>query len=62
MVLEHADIYLVSELEPAFVSSIFLTPFSSAQFAFNAAIEKCGRDASVLVMPYGGSTLPRADR
>lgn len=61
MVLEHADIYLVSELAPEFVDSIFLTPFSSAQSAFDAAIDKCGQDATVLVMPYGGSTLPRAD-
>lgn len=62
MVLEHADIYLVSELAPEFVKSIFLTPFSSAQAAFDAALDKCGRDATVLVMPYGGSTLPRAGK
>ena len=59
MVLENADIYLVSELEPDFVKSIFLTPYSDAQTAFDAAMEKQGSDATVLVMPYGGSTLPR---
>ena len=59
MVLEHADIYLVSDLEPALVESLFLRPFSTVQAAYDAAAEKLGTDASVLVMPYGGSTLPR---
>ncbi len=58
MVLENADIYLVSELEPEFVKQIFLTPYTSAQAAMDAALEKCGEEASVIVMPYGGSTLP----
>ena len=62
MVLEHADIYLVSELEPAFVKRIFLTPFGTVQGALDAALEKCGPHASVLVMPYGGSTLPQAEK
>lgn len=61
MVLEHADIYLVSELESDFVSSIFLKPFSSVQDAFDAALCRCGEEATVLVMPYGGSTLPKAE-
>ena len=26
--------------------------------AYAAACEKCGKDATVLAMPYGGSTLP----
>ncbi|MBP3653332.1 MAG: nickel-dependent lactate racemase [Clostridia bacterium] len=59
MVLENSDIYLVSDLEPDFVKSIFLTPYSNAQTAFDAAMEKQGSNATVLVMPYGGSTLPR---
>ena len=58
MVLQQADIYLVSEMAPEFVRDIFLQPFSSAQTAFDAALEKKGRGASVLAMPYGGSTLP----
>jgi len=61
MVLEHADIYLVSELEAEFVDSIFLKPFSTVQSAFDAALARCGEEATVLVMPYGGSTLPKAD-
>jgi len=58
MVLEDAEDYLVSELEAAFVERIFLRPFSHVQAAFDAALARCGADASVLVMPYGGSTLP----
>jgi len=62
MVLEDADIYLVSELDPAFVEGIFLTPFATAQDALDAALDKCGSDAGVIVMPYGGSTLPLLKR
>ncbi len=59
MTLEKADVYLVSELEPEFVRSIFLTPKPSAQAALDDAFRKLGPDATVLAMPYGGSTLPR---
>ncbi len=58
MVLENADIYLVSELPDAFVRDIFLTPYGSAQAAFDAAFKTMGKEAKVLAMPYGGSTLP----
>lgn len=58
MVLEKAEIYLVSDLDPAFVRSIFLTPFASLQEAGDAAMARCGNEASVILMPYGGSTLP----
>lgn len=58
LVMENADIYLVSEMEAEFVRSIFMTPFSDVKTALNQASEKMGPQASVLVMPYGGSTLP----
>jgi len=61
MVLEHAEIYLVSELDAAFVKSIFFEPFSGVQAAFDAALAHCSEDATVLVMPFGGSTLPRIE-
>ena len=60
MVLQNAEICLVSEMEPDFVRSIFLTPYSDVQSALDYAFQKLGPDASVLVMPYGGSTLPHA--
>ena len=59
MTLEKADIYLVSDMEDDFVKSIFLTPKSSVQSAFDDAIAKLGDNATVLAMPHGGSTLPR---
>ncbi len=58
MVMENADIYLVSEMEPDFVRSLFMTPFATVQEAYDAAVKKLGADAGVIVMPYGGSTLP----
>ena len=58
MVLERADVYLVSELEDDQVRAAFLTPFHTVRDAYQAALRKCGPDAAVLAMPYGGSTLP----
>jgi len=60
MVLDDADIYLVSEMDPKFVKSIFLTPFATVQEAFDAAMKKQGVNATVIAMPFGGSTLPHA--
>ena len=62
MVLEDADIYFVSEMDPDFVRNIFLTPFSTAQEAFDCAMKKYGDNATVLAMPYGGATLPIAEK
>ena len=58
MVLERAEVDLVSELDDDFVRSIFLVPQPSAQVALDCAFQKLGKDATVLAMPYGGSTLP----
>jgi len=58
MVLEHAEIYLVSELDDDFVRSIFMDPQPSAQTALDRAFTKMGPQARVLAIPYGGSILP----
>lgn len=58
MVLENAQIDLVSEMEDDFVRSIFMNPRKSAQDAFDKAMEKYGPDATVIAMPFGGATLP----
>ncbi len=58
LVLENAAVYLVSEMDPELVRTLFMEPFATVQEAFDAAFEKAGPDASILVMPYGGSTLP----
>ena len=59
MVQERAEIYLVSEMEADFVKSLFMTPFDSVEEAYSVAKKKLGGDASVILMPYGGSTLPK---
>ncbi len=59
MTLEKAEVWLVSELEESFVRSIFLTPQPDVQTALDRAFEKLGPAATVLAMPYGGSTLPK---
>ncbi|MBQ5952660.1 MAG: nickel-dependent lactate racemase [Lachnospiraceae bacterium] len=61
MVLERAEVDLVSELDADFVRSLFLIPQPSAQAALDHAFAKLGPDARVLSMPYGGSTLPHVE-
>ncbi|KUO75249.1 MAG: transcriptional regulator [Clostridia bacterium BRH_c25] len=58
MVLKKAKVFLVSDLDEAFVKSIFLEPYNSVDKALDSAFEALGSDAKVIVMPYGGSTLP----
>ena len=57
-ILKRADIRLVSEMDPNFVRSIFMEPYESLAPAFADAMRAQGPDAKVIVMPYGGSTLP----
>lgn len=58
MVLQKSRIFLVSDLEPDFVRSIHLEPEKDVDSALNKALEILGSDASIIVMPFGGSTLP----
>lgn len=58
MVLEKADVFLVSEMEEQVARKCFLRPYGSAQEAFDEAIRRLGPDAKVIAMPCGGSTLP----
>lgn len=58
LVLKKAQIFFVSEMNPKIVESIFMRPFKSLQEAFDEALKVTGEDSKVLVMPYGGSTLP----
>ena len=58
MVLASAEVYLVSEMDPDLVRKCFLEPFDTVQAAFDRAFARLGPEAKVLVMPYGGSTLP----
>lgn len=62
MVLQNAAIDLVSELPDTLVRRIFLTPRRSAQEALDLAMAKYGANATVLAMPFGGATLPLAEK
>ncbi|RBP46878.1 nickel-dependent lactate racemase [Garciella nitratireducens] len=55
------DIYMVSGLKDEIVKEAFLVPFHDVNSALNQAFCKLGKDAKVIVMPYGGSTLPVLD-
>ena len=61
MVLERARIFFVSDLEHDFVKKVFLEPYSDIQTAIDAAIAEKGPDAKIVLMPYGGSTLPKVE-
>ncbi|MCY6483136.1 nickel-dependent lactate racemase [Clostridium aestuarii] len=58
MILQKAKIFLVSEMEQEFVKSIFMNPFVDVQNALDEAFKEKGKEATVLIMPLGGSTLP----
>lgn len=52
------EIDLVSEMDPGIVRETCLIPYANVQDALDHALKEKGPDASVIVMPYGGSTLP----
>jgi nickel-dependent lactate racemase len=58
LVMAKAEIFLVSDMPVDLVKEIFMQPFSDVQTAYNAAKAKLGENATVIVMPFGGSTLP----
>lgn len=58
-VMCRTSIFMVSDMDPEFVRSIFMTPFKTVQEAYDAAQKKLGGNAEVIVMPFGGSTLPQ---
>jgi len=58
LVLKKAGIFLVSELDPARVRRMFMEPFWDVDAALGEAFRRVGERAKVLLMPYGGSTLP----
>jgi len=53
-----SEIYLVSNLPTEIKSKLFIKNFNSLEEAFYQALKVKGEKAKVLVIPYGGSTLP----
>jgi nickel-dependent lactate racemase len=58
LVLKKAGIFLVSEMDSEFIKKLFMQPFEDVNEALNEAFKQLGENAKVLLMPYGGSTLP----
>lgn len=62
MVLDKCSVYLVSELNEEKVRKIYMMPYNDLQSAFDDAMNALREKAGVIIMPYGGSTLPDAGR
>ncbi|MDR1657060.1 MAG: nickel-dependent lactate racemase [Deltaproteobacteria bacterium] len=58
LVLQRCDVFLVSKLPEATAEKLFVKPFHDLDGALKAALDRVGPGGKVLVMPYGGSTLP----
>lgn len=61
MIKKKADIYLISDLDDKIAGKIFMTPFKKIEEAISSAINKKGKNASIIIMPTAGSTLPIVD-
>lgn len=62
LVQENADIYLVTDMDDESVTKANMVPFHDIQTAVNHALEKTGKNATVYIVPVGGSTLPVVER
>lgn len=58
LVRKKARIFIVSDLDPEISKKIFMEAFEDMNQALKEAFKIMGRDAKVLLMPYGGSILP----
>lgn len=56
-ILMNNEIYLVSSMDKIIVKKAFMKPFENVQDAYNEA-KKVTNNGEVIIMPYGGSTLP----
>lgn len=58
LVLSKSKIFLVSDMDSDFVEGLFMKPYKNIQDAYDAAVNELGKESNVIIMPYGGSTLP----
>mgnify|MGYP006275940465 FL=1 len=56
-----AEIWAVTDVEPATISSLFMKPFGSLQSAMDEAVKAKGEDADILFLMDGGLTVPLVD-
>ena len=60
LAMEQAELCLVSDLAPDFVSRLHFNPFPDLQAAVDHAFEVFGPGLSCIVMPFGQTVLPKA--
>ena len=58
LVRKKAKIFIVSDLDDKLCEKIFMVPYEDMNLALKAAFIELGNDAKVILMPFGGSTLP----
>lgn len=58
LVEKKARVFIVSDMDRAMCENLYMEPFSNMKEALDAAFTRMGKDARVLLMPHGGSTLP----
>lgn len=58
MLKKKCDIYFVSDMDEEAVNKTFLKPYKDINKAYEDALKKTGNSSKVIIMPYGGSTLP----
>ncbi len=58
MIARRARIILVSDMDPETVGKTILEPCRDINEALRSAVRQYGEDAGLILMPYGGSTLP----
>ena len=49
---------MVTDMDAGLVEKLYMRPFPDMDSALAQAFETLGADAKVLLMPFGGSTLP----
>lgn len=59
LVQEKANLFLVSEMKSSFVKKLHMESYATVQEAFDAASLIQGDNSTTIIMPSGGSTLPR---
>lgn len=58
LILKKAKIFMVSDMDRQMVEKLFMKHFDDMNEALREAFNELGSDARVILMPYGGSTLP----
>ncbi|NLV36446.1 MAG: nickel-dependent lactate racemase [Clostridiaceae bacterium] len=58
LVEKKARVFIVSNMPRQMSKKLYMEPFDSMEEALSSAFSQLGQDASVLLMPHGGSTLP----